>query len=90
VLEFGVAAPDDVAAVRPHDLFSRELTLLGSVINPWTHQRAVALLPRLGLDRLTTAFYGLDQFDEALAAQRRGDVDKVFVAPAGEAAARGG
>lgn len=89
VLEFGVAAPDDVAAVRPHDLFSRELTLLGSVINPWTHQRAVALLPRLGLERLTTAFYGLDEFDEALAAQRRGDVDKIFVAPAGEAAARG-
>lgn len=90
VLEFGVAAPDDVAAVRPHDLFSRELTLLGTVINPWTHQRAVALLPRLGLDRLTTAFYGLDEFGEALAAQRRGDVDKVFVAPVGEAAARGG
>ncbi|MHA6622547.1 alcohol dehydrogenase catalytic domain-containing protein [Pseudonocardia sp. DLS-67] len=90
VLEFGVAAPDDVAAVRPHDLFSRELTLLGSVINPWTHQRAVALLPRLGLDRLTAAFYGLHEFDEALAAQRRGDVDKVFVAPSGEAAARGG
>ena len=90
VLEFGVAAPDDVAAVRPHDLFSRELTLLGSVINPWTHQRAVALLPRLGLERLTTAFYGLDEFDDALVAQRRGDVDKVFVAPAGEAAARGG
>jgi threonine dehydrogenase-like Zn-dependent dehydrogenase len=89
VLEFGVAAPDDVAAVRPHDLFSRELTLLGSVINPWTHQRAVALLPRLGLDRLTTAFFGLDEFDDALAAQRSGEVDKVFVAPAGEAAARG-
>ena len=90
VLEFGVAAPDDVAAVRPHDLFSRELTLLGSVINPWTHQRAVALLPRLGLERLTAAFHGLDEFDDALAAQRRGDVDKVFVAPSGEAAGRGG
>jgi threonine dehydrogenase-like Zn-dependent dehydrogenase len=88
VLEFGVASPDDVAAVRPHDLFSRELTLLGSVINPWTHQRAVALLPRLGLDRLSTAFFGLHEFDEALAAQRRGDVDKVFAAPAGAAAAR--
>lgn len=89
VLEFGVASPDDVAAVRPHDLFSRELTLLGSVINPFTHQRALALLPRLGLERFTTAFYGLDEFAEALAAQRRGDVDKVFVAPAGEGAARG-
>jgi hypothetical protein len=49
----------------------------------------VALLPRLGLDRLTTAFFGLDEFDDALAAQRSGEVDKVFVAPAGEAAARG-
>lgn len=87
VLEFGVAAPDDTAAIRPHELFNRELTLLGSVINPWTHRRAVALLPRLGLESFRTAFFGLDQIEDALAAQREGTVDKVFIAPAGAGAA---
>ena len=46
-------------------------------------------MPLLEVDRLTTAFFGLEEFADALAAQRRGEVDKVFVAPAGEAAARG-
>ncbi|PSL06038.1 threonine dehydrogenase-like Zn-dependent dehydrogenase [Haloactinopolyspora alba] len=89
VLEFGVAAPDDTAAVRPHELFSRELTLLGSVINPYTHQRAVSVLPRLGLERLTPAFFELSEFENALRGQREGVADKVFVAPRGVDVARG-
>ncbi|NEE00709.1 alcohol dehydrogenase catalytic domain-containing protein [Phytoactinopolyspora halotolerans] len=89
ILVFGVAEPGDVAAISPHELFQRELTLLGSVINPYTHQRAVALLPRLNLERLTPAFFDLDEFGAALDAQRAGVVDKVFVAPQGQAAATG-
>ncbi|NED96078.1 alcohol dehydrogenase catalytic domain-containing protein [Phytoactinopolyspora alkaliphila] len=89
VLVFGVAAPGDTAVISPHELFSRELTLLGSVINPYTHQRAVALLPRLGLDRLTTAFFGLDEFSAALDEQKIGAVDKIFIAPRGRDAAAG-
>lgn len=81
VLEFGVADPEERASVSPNELFGRELTLLGSVINPYTFQRAVALLDRLGLDRLRPQFFGLDQLDEALAAQAAGDADKVFLQP---------
>lgn len=83
ILEFGVAGPEETAAVRPYDLFSRELTLLGSVINPYTFQRAVGLLPRLGLDRLTPAFYEIPQFEQALRGHREGVADKVFIAPQG-------
>ena len=89
VLVFGVARPDDEARVRPHEIFAKELTLVGAVINPYTHHRAVQLLPRLGLERLRPAFYGLDQLGEALDAQRAGSADKVFVAPHGAAAALG-
>lgn len=87
ILVFGVARPDDEARVRPNEIFAKELTLVGAVINPYTHHRAVQLLRPLGLDRLRPAFYRLDQLPEALAAQRDGDADKVFVAPQGVAAA---
>jgi 2-desacetyl-2-hydroxyethyl bacteriochlorophyllide A dehydrogenase len=87
VLEFGAAPPSDTLKLSPHDLFTRELTILGSVINPYTHQRAVSLLPRLGLEQMTTELFGLTQFDEALRAQRSGVVDKVFIAPYGAAEA---
>ncbi|MBM0224606.1 hypothetical protein [Micromonospora sp. ATA51] len=84
-----MARPDDEARVRPNEIFARELTLVGAVINPYTHHRAVQMLPTLGLDRLRPAFYGLDQLPEALEAQRTGMADKVFIAPHGTAAAQG-
>jgi L-iditol 2-dehydrogenase len=87
ILVFGVARPEDVAPLRPYEIFQRELTIVGSVINPYTHQRAVALLPRLGLDRLRPAFFELADIEGALSAQAAGSVDKVFMAPAGEHAA---
>lgn len=89
ILVFGVARPDDEARVRPSEIFARELTIVGAVINPYTHHRAVQMLPTLGLDRLHPAFYDLDQLPEALEAQRTGTADKVFIAPHGVAAARG-
>lgn len=87
ILIFGVSRPDDLALISPHELFARELSIVGALINPWTHQRAVAMLPRLGLDRLRPAFFQLDEVEAALAAQRDGISDKVFIAPAGKEAA---
>jgi 2-desacetyl-2-hydroxyethyl bacteriochlorophyllide A dehydrogenase len=82
VLVFGVAPMDAVARVRPYEMFARELTLIGTVINPYTHDRAVGLLPRLGLDRLDFATYPLDDFQAAFAAQASGDAGlKVEIYP---------
>lgn len=72
ILVFGVAPMDAVARLRPYDVFARELTLIGTVINPYTHERAVRLLPRLGLERLTLATYPLESFREAFDAQASG------------------
>ncbi|SCE69271.1 2-desacetyl-2-hydroxyethyl bacteriochlorophyllide A dehydrogenase [Micromonospora echinospora] len=90
ILVFGVARPQDEARIRPNEIFARELTIVGAVINPYTHHRAVGLLPTLGLDRLRPAFYGVDEVTRALRAQGGGEADKVFIAPYGEEAARGG
>lgn len=81
ILIFGVAAPGAHASIRPQEFFAKELTLLGSVINPYTHHRAIGILPRLGLDRLEIATFPLSRVDDALHAQRSGAADKIQILP---------
>ncbi|BBG03739.1 MULTISPECIES: alcohol dehydrogenase catalytic domain-containing protein [Pseudonocardia] len=89
VLFFGVAAPGDPATVYPQEIYAKELSLLGTAINPYTHHRAAALLPQLPLTELRTATYHLTDAAAALEAQQRGEVDKIFLAP-GESLAGAG
>ena len=44
VLLFGVSAPDTKIEVQPFDIFSKELTIKGSFINPHTHDQAISLV----------------------------------------------
>lgn len=81
ILLLGVAAPHAVAQIRPNEIYAKELSLLGTALNPYTHRRAASLLPSLGLDRLESGFYPLDQYEDALQAQREGTYDKVFLLP---------
>ncbi|GAA5146014.1 zinc-dependent alcohol dehydrogenase family protein [Microbacterium pseudoresistens] len=81
ILLLGVAPPHAVASVRPNEIYAKELTLLGTALNPYTHRRAANLLPRLGLERLHRGEYALDDFEAALVAQREGSFDKVFLCP---------
>ena len=81
ILVFGVAPMNAVARLRPYDLFVRELTLIGTVINPYTHERAVNLLPRLGLEALSIAAFPLDRYKEAFEAQTAGAAMKIELLP---------
>jgi len=72
VLVFGVAPPDAPAAIRPYDVFSRELTVIGTLINPYTHERAVMILPQIGLEKLSIEVLPLAQLREALDSQASG------------------
>ena len=49
ILLFGVADPEAKLPFSPYDVFRRELTILGSFINPETQQRAVDLLSEVEL-----------------------------------------
>jgi 2-desacetyl-2-hydroxyethyl bacteriochlorophyllide A dehydrogenase len=69
VLVFGVAPMQATASVRPYDLFQRELTVVGSFVNPYTHERAVSLLPQMGLEKLRIEAYSLVDFRKAFEAQ---------------------
>jgi threonine dehydrogenase-like Zn-dependent dehydrogenase len=79
ILVFGVAAPTAVAPIHPNLIYSKELTILGSAINPFTHHRATALLGRLPLHTFETGMFELDDAPAALAAVRTGSYDKVQI-----------
>lgn len=81
VLLFGVAPMQATASVRPYDLYQRELTVVGSFINPYTHERAVSLLPQMGLERLRIEAFSLRGFHQAFAAQAATIAAKVEIAP---------
>ena len=78
---FGVANPGATASIRPEEIFAKELTILGSVINPSTHHRAVELLPTLGLERLGILTFPLEQHEEAFRAQHERRAGKVQFTP---------
>lgn len=81
-LVFGVAAPGDVLAIPPREIYDKELTIVGSIINPYTHERAVAMLDSLPLDRIPTSVYPLSEYEAAFEAQGRGR-EKIYVVPRG-------
>ena len=82
VLVFGVAPMHAAATVHPYDIFARELTIVGSLINPYTHARAVELLPQMGLENLKTKAFPLSDYREAFETQARGaGVIKVLFLP---------
>jgi hypothetical protein len=78
---FGVAATSVVSNIRPYDIYARELTVIGSFINPYTHERAVSLLPQIGLYRLQINTFSLLDFRQAFDAQSRGTPAKIELLP---------
>ncbi|MGI8826744.1 MAG: zinc-dependent alcohol dehydrogenase family protein [Chloroflexota bacterium] len=70
ILIFGVAPQEAVAAISPFDVFSRELRIFGSYLNPLTHGRAVELAAAgsLSLDPLITHRVSLSGVPGLLAA----------------------
>jgi len=71
VLLFGVARPTDVAEFVPYQIFRKEVSILGSFVNPFTMQRAVSLLPQLDIRWLISRTFPLEGFTEATRQKER-------------------
>ena len=84
VMWVGVAPPDAEVAVKPYDVFSRELTIRGSYTNPYVMDRALALLAsgRLNWQTIVTHRFALEDFGEAWSAHREGAGLKISIQPA--------
>lgn len=88
VVWVGVASPEAEVAIKPYDMFRRELTIRGTYVNPFTMERSLALLDsgRINWREIVTHRFPLDNFEEAWAAQREGAGLKICLQPAGGAA----
>ena len=83
VLLFSVPQVDATIPLPLFDVYKKELHIVGSMINPDTHQRAVNLLNtgKVKVKELISHTYGLHQIEEAIKKQMQPDSVKVVVHP---------
>lgn len=83
ILVFGVASPDDRWEISPNEVYAKELSILGTALNPFTHRRAANLVNTLGLDQMRLGTFGIERIAEAFREQREGAFDKIMILPNG-------
>lgn len=83
ILVFGVASLEDRWEISPNEVYAKELSILGTALNPFTHRRAATLVNELGLDEMRLGTFPMEEIQEALKAQREGTFDKVLILPNG-------
>lgn len=83
VLLFSVPKPDTTHPLSLEDVYQKELTVLGSMINPDTHGRAAAMINSgvIRLDAIITHSYPVEQLEEAILMQQSNESLKVVLEP---------
>jgi len=83
ILLFSVPKAGSVYGLSMDDIYQKELTIYGSMINPDTHQRAVDMINghRLDLRSLITHHYPHEKLEEAILMQMSNESLKVVVGP---------
>lgn len=83
VLQFGVCPEGTEVPMGPRRLFRDEITVAGAYTNPFTDERALALLAgeRIETAPLVSDEFALAEADEALARAREADSLKVHLRP---------
>lgn len=68
VMMFGLTKPDETIAVKPFQIFKKELELKASYINPYTQKRALDLIDsgRLDVESMVCETCGLEKLEEIL------------------------
>ena len=81
ILVFGVSAPTAEWKVSPNEIYAKELTIVGSAINPFTHRRALSLLRRLPLENFRIQTYSMSNFQKAFEDHQSSNFDKIQFNP---------
>ena len=80
---FGVCPIGETINVEPNQVYFKELTIVGSYVNPYTFARAIALLHsgKVRIDMFQLDRFPLDGVHEALDFQREGKTLKSIIQP---------
>ena len=67
-MQFGFAPEGAKASIVPFDVLSKELTIVGSWLNPYTYPRAIDALANgtLKIDHLISVRAGLEDLEDCL------------------------
>ncbi len=80
---FGVCPIGEKIPLEPNMVYYKELTIVGSYVNPHTFERSIALLTagKVRVDRFQIDKFPLDGVHEALRSQREGTTIKSIILP---------
>lgn len=83
VLLFSVPRPNAEVSLPLFDVYKKELKIIGSIINPDTHQRAVNLInsKKLRIAELITHSFGLEDLEQGIHMQMSSESVKVIIHP---------
>jgi L-iditol 2-dehydrogenase len=78
ILFFGVSSPHDKIQVSPYEVFSKELTIRGSFINPNTHPMAISLIEKgkVRIQPLISHYFTLQEIPDIMPKYREMKVTK--------------
>ena len=79
VMMFGLVAPESTIAVKPYEIFQKEIKLTSSFINPYTFDRAIEVLSlgKVKVDKIITDIIPLEEINvvfEDVSYRRRGKI----------------
>jgi len=81
VLLFSVPKPDTFHSLSLMDMYQKELKIVGSMINPDTHERAAALINNgaIKLDKIITHSFPVEKLEDAILMQMSDESLKVII-----------
>lgn len=83
VMMFGLTKPDDTIAVKPFDIFQKEVVLKASFINPYTQGRAIALIDskKIDVSSMVNEVCSLEKLGDVLSTPELRAMGKYIVNP---------
>ncbi|MDD4850288.1 MAG: zinc-dependent alcohol dehydrogenase family protein [Gemmiger sp.] len=83
VMMFGLTKPDDTIAIKPFEIFQKEIELKASFINPYTQKRALELIDsgRLDVSSMVCKVASLDELEGILSKPELRAMGKYIISP---------
>ena len=81
VMMFGLTKPDATVAIKPFEIFKKEITLKASFINPYTQKRALALIDsgKIDVSSMVLECAPVEELPKILADKKRRAAGKILI-----------
>ena len=81
IMYYGLVPPGNTIELEPNEIFRKELTLMGSAINPNSHHQTLEIIRSLRLDGCVTHQFPLRDIAKGIEIAKKGESIKVCIRP---------